>query len=322
MAVGSQEFSDLMVRCAACANPTRDGKSPRRHRAHHNGETYTLHLCAKCELQFWCPLKADPSVYEDDGFEAYKDYHSGARPFPRWAEPFFHSLPEHRGAALDIGCGDGSVLNRLAQAGFAPNGIDLDEKSIRVAQEKFGLDKVVVATLGDFATECRERGQRFDLITFFEVLEHQDSPREFLAQVGALGNPDSSIAGSVPNRDRFVSWLDRLLSDGDFPPHHFLWFSLRSLTRLLENAGFQDVSVTRVGALSYTQVIDKLGVIIHRRTMRWPRSIQWLSSVLKAIAMPVAIVPWLGMKFAPSHLYFRCRISGTLDTQGSAAAST
>jgi SAM-dependent methyltransferase len=260
-------------------------------------------------MMFWSPLMADPSVYEGEGFEAYKDYHSGARPFPRWAEPLFHSLPERAGVALDIGCGDGAVLSRLAEAGFDPNGIDLDEKSIQVARGKFGLGKVSAATLEEYSRECRKRELRFDLITFFEVLEHQDDPRGFLSQVLTLGKPGCVVAGSVPNRDRFLARLDRRLSDGDLPPHHFLWFSARSLTRMLQDAGLHDVTIARIGALSYGQIVDKLGAVISRKTKRWPRSMQWLRPALIALSHLAAVVPWLGMRFAPSHLFFKCTVT-------------
>lgn len=313
------ESKEVIVRCAACANPTRTSTPIQQHHAHHNGETYTLRRCPSCELMFWWPLKADPSVYEGEGFEAYKDYHAGKRPFPRWAEPLFRSLPQ-AGSALDIGCGDGAVLSRLAEAGFDPNGIDLDEKSVQVARGKLGLGKVAVATLEDYAVVCRESSLHFDLITFFEVLEHQDAPREFLSQVAALGKPGSMVAGSVPNRDRFLARIDRRMSDGDLPPHHFLWFSARSLARLLESAGLRDVSITRVGALSYRQIVDKLGVVISRKSKAWPQSMRALAPTLNAFSLLAAIIPWLGMRFAPSHLFFKCRIPGIMEAQEDWAA--
>lgn len=307
----SKETLELIVRCAVCANPTRTDNPHHEHHANHNGETYTLHTCPSCELQFWWPLKADHSVYEEEGFEAYKDYHSGARPFPRWAEPLFPLLPRTAGTALDIGCGDGAVLSRLAEAGFEPNGIDLDEKSIQVARGKFGLDKVISTTLEKYVAYCREQALCFDLITFFEVLEHQDDPNSFLSQVAALGKPGSLIAGSVPNRDRFLTVIDRRLSDGDFPPHHFLWFSSTSLARLLKSAGFEDVAVTRTGALAYKQIVEKLGVVISRKTQAWPSAMQLLVPAMTMLSMVAAVVPWLGMRFAPSHLFFKCRVAGT-----------
>jgi len=299
---------DPTTTCAGCAAQARADVPVHVHRAPHNDRTYTLQRCPDCDLQFWSPLQADPSVYEGEGFEVYVDYHSGKRPFPRWAEPLFAALPAQRGRALDIGCGDGAVLHRLAQAGYEPHGIDLDEKSIAVARGKFHLTNVAVSTLDAFEDACGASGERFDLVTFFEVLEHQDAPLAFLAQVRRLCRPGGIVAGSVPNRDRFLARFDRTLGEGDLPPHHFLWFSRASLVRLLEHAGFTQVDVALTGALAYAQIVAKLRTLVERRLRRGPTPLRWIA---KAIAPALAIVPWLGMRLAPSHLFFRCSTPAT-----------
>jgi SAM-dependent methyltransferase len=179
---------------------------------------------------------------------------------------------------------------------------------VAVARGKFGLVNVSATTLDAFEAGCRERGEQFDLITFFEVLEHQDAPGAFLAQVMRLGRGGGAVAGSVPNRDRFLAALDRKLSDGDLPPHHFLWFSSRALTQLLERAGFEQVRITRTGALGYMQVIGKLNAILTRKTRALHSSIRWLSLPFKLLLPLAALAPWLGMRASPSHLFFSCRI--------------
>jgi len=302
--------SDDSVTCAGCAAKASADVPAHVHRAPHNQRTYTLQRCPNCELQFWWPLQADPSVYEGEGFEAYVDYHTGKRPFPRWAEPLFAALPPHRGRALDIGCGDGAVLHRLAQIGYEPHGIDLDEKSIAVAREKFHLANVSVSTLDAFEHASGLRGEQFDLVTFFEVLEHQDAPLAFLAQVQRLCRPGGIVAGSVPNRDRFLARFDRRLGDGDLPPHHFLWFSRAALVRLFERAGFTNVDVTTTGALPYRQIVAKLAALFERR-LRRVASLRWLVLPCKVLAPALAVVPWIGMRLAPSHLFFRCTAPAT-----------
>ncbi|MBA8888381.1 SAM-dependent methyltransferase [Dokdonella fugitiva] len=294
--------------CAGCAAKARAQVPAHVHRAGHNQRTYTLQQCPDCDLQFWWPLQADPTVYEGEGFEAYVDYHSGKRPFPRWAEPLFAALPPGRGRALDIGCGDGAVLHRLSQVGYEPHGIDLDEKSVAVARDKFRLSNVAVSTLDAYEDARRVDGERFDLVTFFEVLEHQDAPLEFLAQVRRLCRPGGVVAGSVPNRDRFLARFDRRLGDGDLPPHHFLWFSRVSLIRLLERAGFIDVEVRLTGALPYAQIVAKLGALVGRRLRKAPAGLRWLEWPIKAFVPALAVVPWIGMRLAPSHLFFRCTV--------------
>lgn len=276
--------------------------------------TYTLHGCPKCALQFWSPLKADPAVYENEGFEAYKDYHAGTRSFPRWAEPLFANLDQSGRSALDVGCGDGAVLARLSAAGYETSGIDQDEKSIRVAREKYGLSNVRSMNLQDYVRDCKERETRFDLITFFEVLEHQDDPLAFLSDIRDLCKSGGRIAGTVPNRDRFLARIDRQLSGGDFPPHHFLWFSAQALKGLLERSGFQQVSIMSTGAMPYQEVARKIKLALSRKLEASGRA----ASILGALVAPIAAVPvWLGMKLAPSHLFFHCRVPDKVTAQAS-----
>jgi 2-polyprenyl-3-methyl-5-hydroxy-6-metoxy-1,4-benzoquinol methylase len=56
-------------------------------------------------------------------------------------------------------------------------------------------------SLEEFYEYAKEKNLKFDVITFFEVLEHQDKPREFLEMVKGFLKGGGYIAGSVPNRD-------------------------------------------------------------------------------------------------------------------------
>lgn len=289
--------------CPSCGSTTITRVGP-THSAVHNDARYTLLGCADCDLRFWSPLVADPTIYAEEGYEAYADYHSGQRPFPRWAEPLFSELPERRAAALDIGCGDGAVLARLRDVGFDPHGIDLDERSIAVAASKYGLTQVQAKTLGDYLIEARASDRRFGLLTFFEVLEHQDNPLRFLADVASLCEPDAVVAGSVPNRKRFLASADRHLGDGDLPPHHFLWFSPKSLKFMLERAGFAAVNVSYAGHLPLRDVIPRLDRVVRRRSGTW---VAPLRAVATGIGKLAALPVWAGFHVRPTHLFFTCR---------------
>ena len=101
--------------------------------------------------------------------------------------------------------------------------------------------------LEEFYAYAKEKNLKFDVITFFEVLEHQDKPREFLEMVKGLLKEGGYIAGSVPNRERLfaeIDWKDRF--HWDYPPHHFLRFSKPSLEKALNFAGFKDIEVYKL----------------------------------------------------------------------------
>jgi len=156
-----------------------------------------------------------------------------------WHAPFLKGFSYRKGRLLDVGCGEGSFLVEVQKLGFDVYGIDLDSKSIRAAQEQLGKERVYHMTLAKFVAYAQERDISFDVITFFEVLQHQEEPRKFLENVKRILNPGGWIAGTTPNRNRLLVNIERKAGEVDFPPHHFFWFSYDSLTNLFQKSGFK-----------------------------------------------------------------------------------
>ena len=104
------------------------------------------------------------------------------------------------GRVLDVGCGTGYLLERLAGRGFCGVGIDLSPRSVEHAQERLraiGADDRLRAEVGS-AYEPPEG--EFDLITLTDVLEHLEDPRACLRALRARLAPDGLIVVSTPNR--------------------------------------------------------------------------------------------------------------------------
>lgn len=83
-------------------------------------------------------------------------------------------------------------------------------------------------SLDEFVEFAKDKNLKFDVVTFFEVLEHQDKPKQFLENVGKLLKPNGFIAGSVPNRDFILKEINWKYFSVDYPPHHFLRFSSKA----------------------------------------------------------------------------------------------
>jgi 2-polyprenyl-3-methyl-5-hydroxy-6-metoxy-1,4-benzoquinol methylase len=144
-----------------------------------------------------------------------------------------------------VGCGDGRFLRHAKEQGFEVWGIDFDKKSVENVKRNLGIDTVFAMSLEEFYEYAKEKNLKFDVITFFEVLEHQDKPREFLEKVRGLLKEGGYIAGSVPNRE---SMFIEIIRDNyiDYPPHHFLRFSKSSLEKALNFSGFKDIEVYKL----------------------------------------------------------------------------
>ena len=214
----------------------------------YNNQEYKRYECPNCDVHWWEPLKIIPEFYESEVFEVYTAFHEGIRELPERCKPFFYLFPSQvRGRLLDVGCGDGVFLKHAKQAGFEVWGIDFDRKSVEVARKALNTDTIYAMSLEEFYEYARKEGLKFDVITFFDVLEHQDKPREFLRMVRELLKEGGYIAGTVPNRERpFAKDIDWKYFHVDYPPHHFLRFSKYSLEKVLKLSGFSEVSVRRL----------------------------------------------------------------------------
>jgi SAM-dependent methyltransferase len=120
-------------------------------------------------------------------------------------------------------------------------------------------------SLEEFYHFAKERNLKFDIITLFQVLEHQDRPREFLEMVKDLLKKGGYIAGSVPNRKSdFQQDLNQKINPGvDHPPHHVLRFSKEALEKSLEISGFKNVEVYKCNFLK-----EELPAYIEKKLIR------------------------------------------------------
>ena len=142
-----------------------------------------------------------------------------------------------RGELLDIGCGTGNFLAAARDAGYKVSGTELDRNAARFAKERVGLPRVFPLTISEFVGRYPDK--KFEVVTFFEVLEHQAEPVEFMQKVKTCLRSRGFIALSVPNRERWLTGPDVL----DYPPNHFLRWNTHALSNFLSTHGFEILSV-------------------------------------------------------------------------------
>jgi SAM-dependent methyltransferase len=134
--------------------------------------------------------------------------------------------------------------------GYTVTGVDFNPQAVQTARERYGLEDVYCGTLEEFV---RDRSPvAFDVVTAFEVLEHVEAPKGFLARIGRLVRPGGFLALSVPYRDRWPRL--RSVEQWDIPPHHLSRWSKKALTTALEAAGFAIVDL-RTGWMPGEEII-------------------------------------------------------------------
>jgi SAM-dependent methyltransferase len=166
-------------------------------------------------------------------------------------------VQDHRprgGRLLEIGCGRGRFLERMAQLPWELHGIELSPTAAQEARRRVPSATVECRGLDD-ATFPSET---FDCIVMIAVLEHVKDPAAVLQRVVTWLAPGGLLIVQVPyvapyfRLKRWFPWLPIFFE----APRHLFDFSPVTLSRYFEKAGFKAVrfeiarpysSPTRIG---------------------------------------------------------------------------
>lgn len=152
-------------------------------------------------------------------------------------------LPKNMATMLDVGCGAGafgSLAKRKTNAQIW--GIELFADAAKIAEKS--LDRVFQ---GDAIEQLRHiEGQKFDCITFNDVLEHLAEPEAAILEAKNLLNDGGVIVASIPNV-RYMSALKTIVWNGDFPREdygifdrtHLRFFTRTTIREMFETNGFR-----------------------------------------------------------------------------------
>ena len=100
--------------------------------------------------------------------------------------------------ALDVGCGAGLLCEPLARLGADVTGLDAAPENIGVARAHAALSGLAI----DYRAGSVEdlSGERFDLVTSMEVIEHVTDPAAFIAGLTVALAEGGLMVLSTPNR--------------------------------------------------------------------------------------------------------------------------
>lgn len=154
-----------------------------------------------------------------------------------------HLLPA-KGRVLEVGVGEGFVLDELQKSGWEVKGIDFTADGLDAFHPHLKSDTLV----GDAFSILREHESsglgQFDLVICNHVLEHVIDPHELLQLMKPLLTDTGTCRITVPNDG---SWLHELLisreaAEPDFymaPPDHLHYFTRDSLIRIMNENGYE-----------------------------------------------------------------------------------
>lgn len=237
------------------------------------GNGCTLVRCSSCRLVFQHPQPTDEvldtSYYHDPQFA--KDL---LGPYRGWTLAHARAKLEALTAikattgfrrVLDVGCSSGAWLEVAEQQGWRAQGVEIGETVSSAARER-GLD-VLSGTLAEVAGGLDP--QSFDLVSFWDVLEHVRDPREELALSRSLLRSGGIVAATFPNVEGWYPRLTyrlfgRTVGVWEYPelPVHLFDFSPRTARQLFEGMGY-----TVIGTQTFATPFD----FYRSTTLSWER---------------------------------------------------
>jgi 2-polyprenyl-3-methyl-5-hydroxy-6-metoxy-1,4-benzoquinol methylase len=203
------------------------------------GKEWGRHVkCRNCHLIYMNPVEK-VSKTNEYYFKAKNTHAPTIREsYLRTAKSQVHLIQEYASGTnlLDVGCAQGFFLFSASQAGYTTKGIEISQDAAEYARREFGLD--IEAKPFE---ELRFAENHFDVVTLWQVLEHVPYPLAVLQEVHRILKPGGLLAVSTPDIGGISA---RILGKRwwDIKRLHVNQFTIKTLTDILQNAGFKNTS--------------------------------------------------------------------------------
>jgi 2-polyprenyl-3-methyl-5-hydroxy-6-metoxy-1,4-benzoquinol methylase len=166
------------------------------------------------------------------------------------------------GRLLEVGCGDGTRLARLATLGWSVEGQEVDPISAAIAAKtgiKIHLGSLENLNLPDTSYEA---------IVMNHVIEHVHDPLKLLMECRRLLSPNGTLITVTPNIRSYGHRIFKSYWRGLEPPRHILLYGQESLRRIAQNAGFENPTTWTTAANAHHFALGSLNIIYGNNNLK------------------------------------------------------
>jgi len=226
--------------CALCGSTDAEPILEKRMNGRGGEMLFRLWRCAACRL-----VRTEPQLTSQALEPYYAEEYWGEGGVEAVDEDWIRRDQQYRtgflyrfrsdGSILDVGCGLGFFLRALDASRWERYGIEPMPVPYREAARALGSGRVR-------HTELIAAGlpsDKFDVVTFWDSLEHLPNPRAILQEAGRLLGPGGIVLIGLPN---FGGYQARHFGEDWFGlslPHHFFHYTRETLRSLLAKCGFR-----------------------------------------------------------------------------------
>lgn len=154
------------------------------------------------------------------------------------------------GKLLDVGCAMGFFMEEAEKQGFETYGIEVSTYAASFSQKRF-KDKIFIGAIEEFSGKrdslFKFKGVFFDVIILSDLIEHVKDPISVLKDLKKVLKKDGIIVLQTGDTDS--TWAAITGKNWHFyaPPQHLYFFSKKTLTEILEKAGFKVFKIEKEG---------------------------------------------------------------------------
>ena len=147
---------------------------------------------------------------------------------------------------IDLGCGDGRLLEELNKFGHDVAGVDINQKAITTLEQKN-----IKATQADLEKKLPLKNNQYDVVLLLDTLEHLVNQDGILKECNKILKPDGKLIISYPNhfdiRNRFrmlfgkgiIHWAHTQYKNAKpWQYGHIRFLLYKDLKKLLNLTGF------------------------------------------------------------------------------------
>lgn len=207
-------------------------------------QVFAIQQCASCLFRLTNPRPDTDSIgsyYQSDEYVSHNDKSDGlintayrmVRNYTlRAKQKLINKLNNGPGRLLDVGCGTGAFLETCQSGGWEIMGMEPDNNARAVAQGKL---KVALKP----NLNALHKGETFDIITLWHVLEHIPNLNETIEQLKAHLSEKGTLIIAVPNSDSYDAQYFREYWAAYDVPRHLHHFTPSTIKFLFDKHGLK-----------------------------------------------------------------------------------
>lgn len=213
-------------------------------------QSFSVLHCSNCSVRCTSPL---PSQDEIGQYYKFIEYISHTDVKEGWMNRLYHLIRTktlaqksnwiqslftgHKGHLLDIGAGTGAFANAMQQKAWKVTGLEPDAATREKAFENYKLNLQSTDTIFNLPEN------EYEVITMWHVLEHVHELKPYLHQCFKSLKQNGRLIIAVPNYTCFDAKFYKKYWAAYDLPRHLYHFSPKSMTTLLNEIGFELVSL-------------------------------------------------------------------------------